>query len=134
MFARKIRTRLDLLHPEIKHCNNHKETIGTHLVCKEGERVSCRNYLGVDKWMFGKVLERIGKLHYKIELDDGRIWKRHVNQIRVIGNKTPVKINDKITGTTADLDYSILGEESAGDNVEEADHRTPEAARTPPPP
>ncbi|XP_024893887.1 uncharacterized protein LOC112468774 [Temnothorax curvispinosus] len=125
---------LEALKTEIKHSNDYNVTTETHLVFKEGERVSCRNYLGVDKWMFGKVVERIGKLHYKIKLDDGRIWKRHINQMRTIGNRTPVKLNDKVSAITSDLDYSVVGEESVVDNVEEANHRTPEAMRLPPPP
>nr|CAI5850753.1 unnamed protein product [Callosobruchus analis] len=34
--------------------------------------------------MFG----RIGKLHYTIELNDGRRWRRHIDQIRLIGQET----------------------------------------------
>ncbi|XP_029165366.1 uncharacterized protein K02A2.6-like [Nylanderia fulva] len=46
-----------------------------------GESVQCRNYSGNVKWKHGKIIHRLGKLHYKIELDDGRVWERHVNQL-----------------------------------------------------
>lgn len=36
------------------------------------------------------------KINYRIQLDDGRIWKRHINQIPAIGEKTPEKITDNI--------------------------------------
>lgn len=45
--------------------------------------------------------ERLDSLHYKIELQDGKIWKRHVNQMRAVGatvvDSTPMRA----------LDYSI---------------------------
>nr|CAI5843532.1 unnamed protein product [Callosobruchus analis] len=39
----------------------------------------------------GESVNRIGKLHYTIELDDGRRWKRHIDQIRLIGRETPTE-------------------------------------------
>lgn len=55
---------------------------------KEREQV-CRNYQLGGKWFFGRVKKSIEKLHYLIQLDDGQIWKRHINQIRLIGEHTP---------------------------------------------
>ena len=43
------------------------------------------------KWKIGKVTKKLGKLHYLVKLDDGRIWKRHKNQMRKTGNKTKNK-------------------------------------------
>ncbi|KAF2881215.1 hypothetical protein ILUMI_24961, partial [Ignelater luminosus] len=80
MFGRKIRTRLDFIFPEQKHTNNFKHFLQCREL-QEGERVQVRNYLGKEKWVFGKVLERLGKLHYRVILYDGRVWKRHVDQI-----------------------------------------------------
>lgn len=39
-----------------------------------------------EKWKFGSVIVRTGDLHYMVKLDDERIWKRHVNQIRKVGS------------------------------------------------
>ncbi|KAK9693733.1 hypothetical protein QE152_g34022 [Popillia japonica] len=36
-------------------------------------------------WKFGIVTEQCGLLHYLIKLDDGRIWKRHIDQLRKVG-------------------------------------------------
>lgn len=76
MFSRKLRTRLDLLFPTKEERRDDTEVSFSF---KEGERVSCRNYLGKEKWGFGKVSKRLGKLHYSVEMDDGRMWKRHIN-------------------------------------------------------
>jgi len=46
-----------------------------------GESVQCRNYNGTVKWKHGKITHRLGKLHYRMTLDDGRTWERHVDQI-----------------------------------------------------
>lgn len=105
MFARKLRTRLDLLFPTVDERYANTEA---PISFKEGERVSCRNYIGTDKWMFGKVVERIGKLHYTVRIDDGRIWKRHVNQMRKIGDKTPPK-SDHVIFDSSDTDYDTVG-------------------------
>lgn len=41
-----------------------------------------------EKWKFGTISERLGKLHYLVNLDGGRKWRRHINQIRGIGEST----------------------------------------------
>lgn len=92
LFSRKLRTRLDLLRPVISKEREHTPPF----IFEEGKRVSCRNYTGNVKWIFGKILKQLGDLHYEILLDDGRVWKRHVNQVRPIGENTPVKSDDYI--------------------------------------
>lgn len=91
MFSRKIRTRLDILRPIV---TKHSLQNAPPLKFTEGERVSCRNYQGKEKWLFGRIKERLGNLHYQVQLDDGRTWKRHVNQLRPIGEDTPKRIKD----------------------------------------
>lgn len=43
--------------------------------------MQCRNYSGKNKWKYGTIIQRIGKLHYRVSLEDGRNWERHVDQI-----------------------------------------------------
>lgn len=88
--GRVLRTRLDLIRPvknreENKNLHN-KDRIQVKFFSQK-ERVACRNYTSHEKWKFGKVLNRLGNLHYRILLDDGRVWFRHANQIRKIGNR-----------------------------------------------
>lgn len=47
--------------------------------------MAARDYLGSDKWKFGTISKILGKLHYEIKMDDGKVWKRHVDQMRKIG-------------------------------------------------
>ncbi|XP_070169329.1 uncharacterized protein [Polyergus mexicanus] len=51
-----------------------------------GERVECRNYYEQAKWVFGKIKKHVGLLHYMIRLDNGKCWKRHIDQIQKVGN------------------------------------------------
>lgn len=86
MYGRKLRSRLDLMFPKV---NKESETLESPNDIREfekGERVAVREYLDKNiKWRFGSVVTRLGKLHYEVRLDDGRVWKRHLNQIKAIG-------------------------------------------------
>lgn len=46
-----------------------------------GARVKSRNYERGKLWKFGTIVEKLGKLHYLVELDDGYVLKRHINQL-----------------------------------------------------
>ena len=84
VFNRKVNCKFDLLKPK-------KITVKTYNLDDSirnfsvNDRVSCRNYLGKPKWIYGRISKRLGKLHYLIKLDNGKICKRHVNQILKIG-------------------------------------------------
>lgn len=82
MFNRQINSRLDLLLPQNNNNYNFIETTKTFSV---GEKVAVRDYLYKTKWRFGVIDERLGELHYNVKLNDGRIWKRHVDQMRKVG-------------------------------------------------
>ena len=73
LFHKQIRNQFDLLKPNSEKLQNNSNT--QVISFQKGERVSCRNYTGKDKWMFGCVEKKLGKLHYWIKLDDGRRWK-----------------------------------------------------------
>lgn len=97
MFNRKLRTRLTILLPDTNGVNENNNNYNTKL-CKVrefqgGERVECRNYYGQTKWVFGKIEKRIGLLHYMIRLDNGKCWKRYIDQIQKVGN-VPQKRKD----------------------------------------
>ncbi|XP_053990180.1 uncharacterized protein K02A2.6-like [Hylaeus volcanicus] len=105
MFNRKIRCTLDIMRPKnnesVEYYNNKSV-----LNFKKGKRVSCRNYQRGDKWIFGRILKRIGKLHYIVKLDDGRTWKRHTNQIRLIGEFTPSRLSSEDKNVGKYIDYA----------------------------
>lgn len=58
------------------------------ILLKIDDRVSVRDYFSKNiKWKFGRIIEKCGTIHYRIRLDDGRIWLRHVDQNRKIGER-----------------------------------------------
>lgn len=82
MFNRQIRTNLTVHSPNetdknVRDYNNTKR----YRQFSVGEVVQCRNNFGKDKWKHGKISQRLGKLHYRVKLNDGRTWERHVDQI-----------------------------------------------------
>lgn len=80
--GRKMRCKLDLLKPSEKVMD--KVSVNKHLKAKLfnlNQRVIARNYSGKQKWVLGKICKIKGKLHYEIQLDDGRLWMRHADQI-----------------------------------------------------
>lgn len=92
--GRQLSTRLDLLRPTKNENPTRQNKSSRSLSC--GERVACRNYSSEGKWKFGRIIEELGRLHYKILLDDGRSWTRHINQIRSIGENTPTNSDSHI--------------------------------------
>ncbi|KAF6205674.1 hypothetical protein GE061_019847 [Apolygus lucorum] len=64
---------------------------------KENDRVQSRFFENNKPcWKFSTVIKKLGKLHYIIELDEGRKIKRHINQLlksEVIRKKT-VRFSD----------------------------------------
>lgn len=109
MFGRQIQKRLELLLPRNKNRSN-VERQQTMKVLRIGYRVFTRDYLDKQKWKCGVVEARMGDAHYSIKLDDGRRWKRHIDQIRKIniqsnrnreGNGAGYEIPDKLIGDSA---------------------------------
>lgn len=102
MFGRKLRSRLDLIFP--------KELITMiNLKCDDetrnfqiGDNIAAREYLNKKiKWRFGTVVRKLGKLHYLIKLENGKIWKRHINQLRSDKSK-----NTEIVKAREELDVA----------------------------
>ncbi|XP_055605008.1 uncharacterized protein LOC129753235 [Uranotaenia lowii] len=84
VFGRQIRSRLDLMIPSDDPKGNEIQRKIREL--QVNSRVSAREYVNANKWEFGRIMQRLGKLHYLVELDDGRQWKRHIDQLRSVGS------------------------------------------------
>ncbi|XP_031332533.1 uncharacterized protein K02A2.6-like [Photinus pyralis] len=105
MFGREIRSRLDFLKPDLEVNTKPSYNIRVREI-SVGKRVAVRDYNHSNKWEFGRIQKRLGKLHYLIQLDNGKFYKRHINQIRTIGENMPITnavrdyVNDPIAGQT----------------------------------
>nr|XP_029714159.1 uncharacterized protein LOC109408875 [Aedes albopictus] len=82
LFGRQIRSRLDLLLPKNETSSKADIVVRQFL---DGDRVRVRDFLSKDKWKFGRIAEKLGKLRYAVRIDDGRIWERHIDHIVGVG-------------------------------------------------
>ncbi|XP_058980999.1 uncharacterized protein K02A2.6-like [Musca domestica] len=85
MFGRQIQSRLDLLLPNNEVRDPERQKTTRELAV--GDAVMARDYMDKLKWKPGIVRERIGDLHYKVRLEDGRCWNRHIDQLRKINGR-----------------------------------------------
>lgn len=88
-FNRKINCHLDFIHPDYKPNKNTEQKSNCSKIFLPGDRVSARNYVGKTMWLLGEVKSRTGALHYEVTLDNGKVIRRHVDQMRKIGDQTP---------------------------------------------
>lgn len=84
--GRTIRTKLDLIRPdEINVKITQKQQALINSTFREFQPTQLVYFLSgnprMDKWVPGKVITRLGSLHYEIEYQ-GRKFKRHIDQIR----------------------------------------------------
>jgi hypothetical protein len=89
--GRNLRTRLRLIKPDIQInvSRNQMNTIFQEKRTKnsryfeDGRSVIARDYRGKgNKWTSGIIKEREGPLMYKVEIEPGTIWRRHIDQLR----------------------------------------------------
>ena len=48
-----------------------------------GDRVYVRNFSGSRVWTEGTILDKTGPVSFRVRLLDGRIWKRHIDHVRI---------------------------------------------------
>ena len=89
LMNRQLRTRLDLLRPDIdaqvsnkqadqkishdQHCRNRELMIG--------QRVMVCNLRPGPTWIPGTIIERSGPLSYVVQVKGEQVWKRHIDQL-----------------------------------------------------
>ena len=84
------RTRLDLVRPDIqRRVNNRqyaqKENHDQHAkprLFNVDDPISVENFAQGPRWLAGHIVAVTGYRVYTVQLDDGRVWKRHVDHIR----------------------------------------------------
>ena len=87
--GRQLRTRLDQVIPDLTmHVqdvqDSQKHYHDKHTRCQNfslGDRVLVHNYAGSPCWLPGIVKTVLGPVSYQVKLKDGRLWKRHLDQL-----------------------------------------------------
>ena len=88
--GRKLRTRFDLMRPDIQgHVTSKQATQKAyhdkHAKSRSllpGASVSVRVYSGRERWIPGIIRAKLGPVTYSVEISQGRIIKRHIDQLR----------------------------------------------------
>ena len=90
LMGRVLRTRLDMLRPNLemkvytelaKQKQRHDEH-SKERNFKAGDTVWARDFRGSTKWVSGMIIQSVGPVSYMIQLQDGQVWKRHVDHVR----------------------------------------------------
>jgi hypothetical protein len=89
--GRNLRTRLSLIKPNIQ-INVSRNQMNTTFQEKrtmnssyfdDGQSIIALDYKGKgNKWTSVIITEREGPLMYKVEIEPGAIWRRHIDQLR----------------------------------------------------
>ncbi|XP_049886537.1 uncharacterized protein K02A2.6-like [Pectinophora gossypiella] len=92
LLGRSLRMRLDKLKPdrssrarEIQRRRSEADAgddSRRHRQLAAGESVWCRDYRSADKWLSGKVIDKLGNTDYSVKCDNGLEVHRHIGQLR----------------------------------------------------
>ena len=104
---RKIRTRLDLLKPDVETLvaskqacqKKHHDSHAKYRQLSPGQLVMARDFRSTSKWIPGAIVDRTGPLSYTVKLGNGKIIRRHIDQLR--DRSTPLP--ETSTGTTTQV-------------------------------
>ena len=109
MFGRKLRSQLDLLRPSTArtaHQAQNRQKAGHDLRSQPRsftarQTVYAKNYGAGPKWLPGVLVKAEGSVLWHVRLSDGRIIRRHVDQLRPrAGNDGPLEAEEELGATT----------------------------------
>jgi transposase InsO family protein len=86
MFGRNLRTKMDLVKPDIRKTVEDKlmQNINRQYKSFEvGQSVMVRNYRPGSKWVQGEILQKTGPVSYEVSTAAGNLsWRQHRDQLR----------------------------------------------------
>ena len=88
--------------------------------CAERETVLSRNYGSNPKWVRGRIGKQCGPVSYQVELPDGRVWRRHIEQLSAA---VPEAVCVPVPTTTVDGRTPDMTEPAAVEVAEETRSR-----------
>ena len=89
LFNRRPRSRLDLVHPDTAQRVRSQQdkqvqgrSQGRARQLEQGQKVYVKNFGGGPTWLPGVVQDRTGPVSYRVQMEDGRDFRRHVDHLR----------------------------------------------------
>ena len=140
LFGRTLRTRLNLLRPDIstkvqdkqasQKQHHDKKSRDRHF--QVGQSVLVENNKPEPKWVVGTVVEKLGDISYRVQVGN-QVWKRHVDQllqttITQANTDTNNDITDDLNAWPSTLNDSL----STNQQPEQESRRYPTRLRRPP--
>ena len=107
LLGRKPRSRLDLAYPDISRKvpdsqwsrkQRHDLHVKEHTMMK-GAQVYARNFSQGPKWVPGILLESNGPIAFEVELEDGRMWRRHQDHVIHRASDPPLPTQSEVLGS-----------------------------------
>jgi len=100
LMGRKLRTHLDLLVPDVGERVRKKQSLQKHthdLHAKDklfqvNDPVLAKNFSTGPPWITGKILRQSGATTFFVELPDGRVVRRHPNQLKPNTSESQVSL------------------------------------------
>jgi len=121
LMKRKPRCRLDLVRPNLKS-HVHKKQMDQKVnhdqhaklrTFQVGDMVYVKNFARGPVWVSGHITCQNGPVSYSVELQDGRIWKRHVDHLRKRWQNDPIVPPDD----SQDWDITVVPSRGEGNPV-----------------
>lgn len=112
LMGRKPRTLLDLLHPDLskkveeRQAKEIVEPRRPERLFAQGDLIYVRNFGSGNKWIPAEICEVLGPRNYQVKLSNGRIVKRHLDQIRLRSNQDLQ--TDSSSGDSLEQDEIVL--------------------------
>ena len=114
LMGRKIRTRLDLLRPDgERHVSSkqaqQKADHDKHARSRElhtGQSVMARNLRPGVPWVPGVIVEQLGPLTYRVQVEGGLLWRRHLDHLRTCSD-APFSREPREPIVASDTDWSV---------------------------
>ena len=104
LMGRRIRTWLDILHPDLSARMSQKTKLGNHTTCHNflpGDPVMFRDYRDRKRpWIKGVIQDRLGPVTYQVMVGN-LFWKCHVDQLQSLAGS---KVADTEPITESPLD------------------------------
>ena len=134
MMGRKLRTRVNLVQPDIKDTVLRKQgkecdsyTSSTDYSFYAGDAVWAINFAGTPKWQPGVLEEKAGLVSYTVRLADGRVWRRHCDHLR---KRLPVETEGTEPDQRRQLQQPVQLPQPPTNRTAATEEKRPEEKRT----
>ena len=112
--GRSLRTWLDLMHPDIGQRvrskqakqEQHHDQHAHHREFQVGQRVMTRNYRSGPDWIPGTITARKGPVTFTVCVENGQLWKRHVDQLKSLSAMSPQ--TEFAHSSDSDTDFNMI--------------------------